>query len=223
MREPSKRVWAATARIEVLPVLMHGDSAFAGQGITAETLNLANLRGYTVGGTVHVIVNNLLGFTTNPSDAYSGRFSSDLAKRLPIPIFHVNGEDADAVVRAGRMALEFRYEFGSDVVVDLIGFRRHGHSEVDDPTITQPILYRKIKDHPMLYQIYAKNAGMDPQPYVEKFQAELDAAEKAGKSMEKKPVMRQLPSYWAPFHGGPYNPADEVDTGLPAETLARDH
>ena len=98
----------------VLPVLMHGDSAFAGQGITAETLNLANLRGYTVGGTVHIIVNNLLGFTTNPSDAYSGRFSSDLAKRLPIPIFHVNGEDADAVIRAGRMALEFRYEFGSD-------------------------------------------------------------------------------------------------------------
>src|SRR5580693_970623 len=206
-------------KAKVLPVLMHGDAAFAGQGITAETLNLANLRGYTVGGTVHIIVNNLLGFTTNPSDAYSGRFSSDLAKRLPIPIFHVNGEDADAVVRAGRMALEFRYEFGSDSVVDLIGFRRHGHSEVDDPTITQPILYRKIKDHPMLFQIYAKNTGQDAQPYVEKFQAELDAAEKAGKSLQKKPIMRQLPSYWAPFHGGPYNPADEVDTGLPAETL----
>ncbi len=150
-------------KLKVLPVLMHGDAAFAGQGITAETLNLANLRGYNVGGTVHIIVNNLIGFTTNPSDAYSGRFSSDLAKRLPIPIFHVNGEDADAVVRAGRMALEYRYEFGSDVVVDLIGFRRHGHSEVDDPTITQPILYRKIKDHPLLYQIYAKNVGLDPQ------------------------------------------------------------
>jgi len=203
----------------VLPVLMHGDTAFAGQGITAETLNLANLRGYTVGGTVHVIVNNLLGFTTNPSDAYSGRFSSDLAKRLPIPIFHVNGEDVDAVVRAGRIALEYRYEFSSDVVVDLIGFRRHGHSEVDDPTITQPILYRKIKDHPMLYEIYAKNVGLDAKPYVEKLQAELDAAQKAGKSMVKKPAMRQLPSYWAPYHGGPHNPADEVDTGLPAAQL----
>jgi 2-oxoglutarate dehydrogenase E1 component len=203
----------------ILPVLMHGDAAFAGQGITAETLNLANLRGYNVGGTVHIIVNNLIGFTANPSDAYSSRFSSDLAKRLPIPIFHVNGEDVDAVVRAGRMALEYRYEFGTDVVVDLIGFRRHGHSEVDDPTITQPILYRKIKDHPMLYQIYARNVGLDAQPYVEKFQAELDAAEKAGKSMVKKPPMRQLPSYWAPFHGGPYNPADEVDTGLPADKL----
>jgi 2-oxoglutarate dehydrogenase E1 component len=206
-------------KVRVLPVLMHGDSAFAGQGITAETLNLANLRGYTVGGTVHILVNNLIGFTTNPAEAYSSRFSSDLAKRLPIPIFHVNGEDVDAVVRVGRMALAFRYEFGSDVLVDVIGFRRHGHSEVDDPTITQPILYRKIKDHPMLYQIYAKNAGLDAQPYVEKFQAELKAAEKAGKSMVKKPAMRQLPSYWAPFHGGPYNSADEVDTGLPAEKL----
>ena len=203
----------------VLPILMHGDSAFAGQGITAETLNLANLRGYTVGGTMHIIVNNLIGFTTNPCDAYSGRFSSDLAKRLPIPIFHVNGEDVDAVVRAARMALEYRYEFSSDVVVDLIGFRRHGHSEVDDPTITQPILYRKIKDHPMLYQIYAKNVGLDPHPYVEKFQTELDAAQKAGKSMVKKPLMRQLPSYWTPFHGGPYKPEYEVDTGLSADKL----
>ena len=206
-------------KTRVLPILLHGDSAFAGQGITAETLNLANLRGFTVGGTVHIIVNNLIGFTTSPSDAYSGRFSSDLAKRLPIPIFHVNGEDPDAVVRAGRMALEYRYDFGTDVVVDLIGFRRHGHSEVDDPTITQPILYRKIKDRPMLYQVYAANIGQDPRPYVDKFQSELDAAEKAGKSMVKKPAMRQLPSYWAPFHGGPYNPADEVDTGLAANRL----
>lgn len=208
-------------KIKVLPVLMHGDSAFAGQGITAETLNLAELRGYTVGGTVHVIVNNLIGFTTNPSDAYSSRFSSDLAKRLPIPIFHVNGEDPDAVARVGRMALEYRYSFGTDVVIDLIGFRRHGHSEVDDPTITQPILYRKIKDHGLLYQIYANNVGLDPQPFVQKFQTELDTAQKAGKSMAKKPVMRQLPTYWAPYHGGTYNPADEVDTGLAAAELQR--
>ncbi len=208
-------------KLKVLPLIMHGDAAFAGQGITAETLNLATLRGYTVGGTVHVIVNNLIGFTANPSEAYSGRFSSDLAKRLPIPIFHVNGEDPDAVVRVGRMALEYRYEFGSDVVVDLIGFRRHGHSEVDDPTITQPILYRKIKDRPLLYLSYAQRVGIDAHPFVEKFQSELDTAQKAGKSMAKKPVMRQLPSYWAPFHGGPYNPADEVDTGLPATELQR--
>ena len=153
-------------KYKVLPLIMHGDAAFAGQGITAETLNLADLRGYSVGGTVHVIVNNLIGFTTNPSDAYSSRFSSDLAKRLPIPVFHVNGEDPDAVVRVGRMALEYRYEFGTDVVVDLIGFRRHGHSEVDDPTITQPILYRKIKDRPLLYLSYAERVGIDPHPFV---------------------------------------------------------
>ncbi|HVP55301.1 MAG TPA: 2-oxoglutarate dehydrogenase E1 component [Candidatus Eisenbacteria bacterium] len=208
-------------KLKVLPLIMHGDSAFAGQGITAETLNLANLRGYTVGGSVHVIVNNLIGFTSNPNEAYSSRFSSDLAKRLPIPIFHVNGEDPDAVVRVGRMALEYRYEFGSDVVVDLIGFRRHGHSEVDDPTITQPILYRKIKDRPLLYLSYAERVGLDPKPFVDRFQAELDAAQKAGKSMARKPVMRQLPSYWAPYHGGPHNPADEVDTGLPAAELQR--
>jgi 2-oxoglutarate dehydrogenase E1 component len=208
-------------KARVLPLIMHGDSAFAGQGITAETLNLSELRGYTVGGTVHVIVNNLIGFTTNPQDAYSSRFSSDLAKRLPIPIFHVNGEDPDAVVRVGRMALEYRYKFGTDVVVDLIGFRRHGHSEVDDPTITQPILYRKIKDRPLLYVSYAERTGMDPRPFVEAFQSELDVAQKAGKSMAKKPTMRQLPSYWAPYHGGAYNPADEVDTGLPASELQR--
>ena len=203
----------------VLSIIMHGDSAFAGQGITAETLNLSELRGYTVGGTLHVIANNLIGFTTNPHEAYSSRFSSDLAKRLPIPIFHVNGEDVDAVVRVGRMALEYRYQFATDVVVDLIGFRRHGHSEVDDPTITQPILYRKIKDKPLLYLSYADRTGQDPHPFVDKFQSELDAAQKAGKSMEKKPVMRQLPSYWAPYHAGDYNPADEVDTGLSAAAL----
>jgi 2-oxoglutarate dehydrogenase E1 component len=202
-------------KLKVVPIIMHGDAAFAGQGITAESLNLESLRGYSVGGTVHIIVNNLIGFTTNPSEDYSSRFSADLAKRLPIPIFHVNGEDSDAVVRVGRMAMEFRNEFGSDVLIDLIGFRRHGHSEVDDPTITQPIRYRKIKGHPLLYDIYAQQSRQDPKPFIEKFQAELDAAQKAGKSMAKKPIMRQLPSYWAPFHGGEYKREYEVDTGLP--------
>jgi 2-oxoglutarate dehydrogenase E1 component len=206
-------------KLKVVPIIMHGDAAFAGQGITAESLNLANLRGYNVGGTVHIIVNNLIGFTTNPSEDYSSRFSSDLAKRLPIPIFHVNGEDPDAVVRVGRMAMEFRNEFGSDVVVDIIGFRRHGHSEVDDPTITQPIRYRKIKDHPMLYEIYARQTGQEAKPFIEKFQAELDAAQKAGKEMAKKPAMRQLPSYWSQFHGGEYKPEYEIDAGLTAERI----
>jgi len=107
-------------------VLLHGDAAFAGQGTAAETLNLADLDGYTVGGTVHVVVNNLIGFTANPQDTSSSRFAADMAKRLPIPIFHVNAEDPDAAVRVARWAVEYRYQFHSDVVVDLIGFRRHG-------------------------------------------------------------------------------------------------
>ena len=128
----------------------------------AETLNLADVAAYSVGGTIHVIVNNLLGFTTEPREYQSSRFASSLAKRQAVPIFHVNGEDPDAVVRVGQIALEYRSAFASDVVVDVIGYRRHGHSEVDDPTITQPLLYAKIKDHAQLWQIYAKEIGADP-------------------------------------------------------------
>ncbi len=146
----------------VVPIVMHGDAAFAGQGICAETLNMAGVEGFAVGGSVHIIVNNLIGFTTAPKDGGSSRYSSDLAKRLPIPIFHVNAEDPDAVVRVGRMALDYRYEFGTPVFVDLIGYRRHGHSEVDDPTITQPLRYRKIEAHPPMWQIYAEKIGADP-------------------------------------------------------------
>ncbi len=147
------------SRSKVLAIVLHGDAAFAGQGVWAETLNFAEIGAYSVGGTIHVIVNNLLGFTTPPRQLHSSRFASSLAKRQEIPIFHVNGEDPDAVVRVGQMALEYRHTFGSDVVVDVIGYRRHGHSEVDDPTITQPLLYAKIKDHPPLWQIYAKQIG----------------------------------------------------------------
>src|SRR5947208_3954349 len=126
---------------KVVPIVMHGDAAFAGQGIWAETLNFADLRAYTVGGTIHIIVNNLIGFTTPPRQEHSARFPSAIAKRQSVPIFTVTGEPQDSVVRTGRMAAEYRAKFGSDVVVDIIGYRRHGHSEVDDPTITQPKLY----------------------------------------------------------------------------------
>jgi len=145
----------------VVPIIMHGDAAFAGQGILAETMNLADLDAYTVGGSIHIIVNNLIGFTTRPIQEHSSRFAADLAKRQNIPIFHVNAEDPDAVVRVGRMAAEYRATFGSEVVVDLIGYRRHGHSEVDDPTITQPLLYERIKNHPPLWKIYAERTGID--------------------------------------------------------------
>src|ERR1700676_3096351 len=145
----------------IWPIVMHGDAAFAGQGIWAETLNLADLKAYTVGGTVHIVVNNLIGFTTPPVQEHSSRFASDIAKRQSVPVFHVNAEDPDAVVRVGLWAADYRATFGSDVVVDIIGYRRHGHSEVDDPTITQPLTYERIKSHPPLWKIYAERTGID--------------------------------------------------------------
>ena len=203
-----------SGRKEIVPVLMHGDAAFAGQGITAETLNMAGVEGFTVGGSVNIIVNNLIGFTTVPRDLHSSQFSSDLAKRLPIPIFHVNAEDPEAVVRVGRIAMEYRYAFNSPVVVDLIGYRRHGHSEVDDPTITQPSRYRKILAHSQLWQIYAKKIGVDPEPIVARVRQELDAAQKHALELEKNPPMRKLPSYWDAYRGGRYSASLEVDTGV---------
>jgi 2-oxoglutarate dehydrogenase E1 component len=199
---------------KVLPILLHGDAAFAGQGILAETLNFEGVDGFNVGGALHVIVNNLLGFTTVPDELHSSRFSSDLAKRLPVPIFHVNSESPEDVLRVARLAVDYRYEFQSPVVIDLIGFRRHGHSEVDDPTITQPRRYRKIQAHQPLWQIYAQRIGADPAPIVARIRAQMDAAQKEGETIEKIPTMRTMPAYWAGYHGGRYNPADNVPTGI---------
>jgi 2-oxoglutarate dehydrogenase E1 component len=206
-------------RRQVLAVVMHGDAAFAGQGVWAETLNMSGVEGFTVGGSVHIIVNNLIGFTTVPREAHSSRFASDLAKRLPIPIFHVNAEDPDAVVRVGRMALEYRHAFGSPVVVDLIGYRRHGHSEVDDPTITQPRRYRKIEAHQPLWKIYAGEIGANADPIVERVREELDAAQKEALELEKSPPMRELPAYWNAYRGGRYNASFEVDTAVAQQDL----
>jgi 2-oxoglutarate dehydrogenase E1 component len=209
-----------SGRAKYLPLLVHGDAAFAGQGIFAETLNYADLAGYTVGGTVHVIVNNLLGFTTLPRELHSARFAAQLARRQSIPIFHVNGEDVDAVVRVGRMAVEYRHQFGSDVVIDMIGYRRHGHSEVDDPTITQPLLYKAIKEHPPLWEIYADDTGAENvQQRVQEIRSEFETAQKKAGAITKKPTLRDLPSYWDNYRGGRFKSDYEVDTGLPAEEL----
>jgi 2-oxoglutarate dehydrogenase E1 component len=203
-----------------LPLLVHGDAAFAGQGIVAETLNFADLPGYTVGGTVHIIANNLIGFTTVPRESHSSRFAAQLARRQSVPIFHVNGEDVDAVIRVGRIALDYRYAFGTDVVVDMIGYRRHGHSEVDDPTITQPLLYKAIKEHPPLWEIYSEDIGVeDVRTQVQTIRAELEAAQQKAGSITKKPTLRDLPAYWDNYKGGRYKPEYEVETGLSAEEL----
>jgi 2-oxoglutarate dehydrogenase E1 component len=203
----------------ILPMIIHGDAAFAGQGILAETLNMATLHGYNVGGTIHVIVNNLLGFTALPEESNSSRFSTDIAKRLPIPIFHVNAEDPDAVVRVAAIAAEYRHHFHSDIVVDLIGYRRHGHSEVDDPTVTQPRRYAIIKDRPALYQIYAKSIGIDPADEVQKIQQELLDDQKTATKADHKPRLAELPEYWDPYKGGELQPEDDVPTGLSAERI----
>ena len=203
-----------------LPVLVHGDAAFAGQGITAETMNFADLSGYTVGGTIHVIVNNLIGFTTNAREEHSSRFSAQLARRQAIPIFHVNAEDVDAVMRIARIATEYRYQFGTDVIVDLIGYRRHGHSEVDDPTVTQPLMYKAIKEHPPLYQIYAKSIGIENiSERAQSVKSEYEAAQKSATQFTKKPLMRDLPNYWDSYFGGRYKSEYEQPTGVAREEL----
>ncbi len=204
---------------KILPILIHGDAAFAGQGIASEALGLASLEGFSVGGTVHIIANNLIGFTATPSELYSSRFSSDAAKRLAIPIFHVNSEDADAVVRVARMASEYRAAFSSDVLIDLVGFRRHGHSEIDDPTMTQPVLYDRIKDHPTLSALYARVVGVDPAQRLAEYKRRYESAKADAGSMKKKPRLSVLPEYWRGYVGGAYSESFEVVTSVQESEL----
>ena len=218
-RAKQTRYGAGSAK-NVVPIVMHGDAAFAGQGIWAETLNLADLKAYTVGGSIHIVVNNLIGFTTLPEQEHSSRFASDIAKRQSVPVFHVNGENPDAVVRVGKLAAEYRAQFGSDVVVDLIGYRRHGHSEVDDPTITQPRLYERIKNHQPLWRIYSERIGVQPMQIVEGIRKEYEEEQSKAREIKKIPHLRQLPDYWSAYHRGRFKSEYEADTGLDTTKLA---
>ncbi|HEY0366379.1 MAG TPA: multifunctional oxoglutarate decarboxylase/oxoglutarate dehydrogenase thiamine pyrophosphate-binding subunit/dihydrolipoyllysine-residue succinyltransferase subunit, partial [Pyrinomonadaceae bacterium] len=139
-----------------LPVLLHGDAAFAGQGIVMETLNLASLRGYRTGGTIHIIINNQIGFTTSPEAGRSTIYSTDVARMTQLPIFHINGDDPEAAYRALQIALDYRQEFNKDVVLDLVGFRKLGHNETDEPSYTQPLMYARVKAHTGVRTIYAQ-------------------------------------------------------------------
>ena len=171
------RANADAGRNHVLPLLMHGDAAFAGQGVVAECFALSQLRGYGVGGSVHFIVNNQIGFTTSPKNSRSSPYPSDVALMVEAPIFHANGDDPEAVVFATKVAIEYRQQFGKDVVVDMFCYRRFGHNEGDDPTMTQPLMYAKIKDHPSVRDLYAGrlvSEGVATQAEVDGWIAEFD-------------------------------------------------
>ena len=209
--------WGENSRTKYLPVTCHGDAAFSGQGITSETLNFADLPDYTVGGTIRIVVNNLVGFTAQPKSLHSTRFASDAAKRLSIPVIHVNGEAPRAISWAGKIATEFRNQFRTDVVVDIIGYRRFGHSEVEDPTLTQPLLYQKIKDRQMLWEIFAQRIG-ESEAVVEKMREDvmtrLSERQEIGRSKETRPTFWELPDFWGRYHGGLYDSKFDQDTGV---------
>lgn len=179
-----------TEKNKFVPVLIHGDAAFAGQGVVAETLNLSQLKGYRTGGTIHIIVNNQIGFTTAPEDARSSPYATDVAKMVQSPIFHVNGDDPEASLWVTQLAFEYRQKFKKDVVIDLIGYRRHGHNEGDDPVYTQPLMYKKIKEHPSVKEIYQDlliRSGIMSDKEIESLDKNIyDLLEKALKETRKK-------------------------------------
>jgi 2-oxoglutarate dehydrogenase E1 component len=204
----------------VLSVLLHGDAAFAGQGVVAETLNLSDIRGYRVGGTIHVIINNQLGFTTNPTEARSSEYPTDVAKMIQAPIFHVNGDDPEAVVRVARLAFAYRQQFHKDVVIDMVCYRRHGHNEGDDPSYTQPLMYKRIEARRSVRKLYTEALVRkgdisleDAEAALDDFQTRLQAALDETRSHDAPAPLESAPER----HYEGVRP--HVDTGVSQETL----
>jgi 2-oxoglutarate dehydrogenase E1 component len=214
-----------TARKQVIPILIHGDAAFAGQGVVMETLNMASTRGFSTGGTVHIIVNNQIGFTTNTLDARSTLYCTEVAKLVQAPIFHINGDDADAVIYATRLAMEYRMKFGGDVVLDLVCYRRHGHNEADEPAVTQPIMYGKIKNHDTPRKIFAEKLVQQDvisearvTEMVKLYRDRLDEGHVvAGQVIDPNKALVTLD--WSPYMGEDWR--EEVDTTVGSSTLVR--
>ncbi|ETO94170.1 2-oxoglutarate dehydrogenase E1 component [Legionella oakridgensis] len=210
----------------VVPVVIHGDAAFAGQGVVMETFNFSQARGYCTGGTVHIVVNNQIGFTTsNPLDARSTLYCTDVAKMVQAPVIHVNGNDPEAVVFATQIAFEFRMKFKRDVVLDLVCYRRHGHNEADEPSVTQPLMYKKVKSMPTVRELYAKQliaAGLISEERVETLMDEYrDKLDKGQAVVEtiKGDYEGKISVDWTPFIHAKWT--DKVDTGVDEQTLQK--
>ena len=212
------------SRGKVMPLLLHGDAAFAGQGVVAECFALMGLKGYKTGGTVHFVVNNQIGFTTSPRNSRSSPYPSDVALMVQAPIFHVNGDDPEATTFAAKIATEYRQLFGKDVVIDMFCYRRFGHNEGDDPTFTQPIMYAKIKDHPSTRELYSSRlvsegvaTEAEVSGWVEEFERFLDEEFEAGKSYKANKA-DWLDGKWSGLEG-PHGEAARGDTGVPLQKL----
>ena len=215
-----------TERSQNLLVLIHGDAAFIGEGVVQETLNMSRLPGYTVGGALHIIVNNQIGFTTPPNEGRSSMYATSVAKMLPAPIFHVNGEDPEAVAQCVQLALEFRAKFKLDVVIDMYGYRRLGHNESDEPTFTQPVLYRRIAERKPVregYLDYLLKLGevtqAEADEIAERRRALLEQNLAESRRAPAQPPDGTLTLDGKKYVGGP-EPADETETGVDKQTLA---